>query len=60
MSTTKAKGNRRRKKQNNTTLTLRLADVDDSTVVLEDVDFLNTVDGVHAHLLQDTAQLLVI
>lgn len=34
--------------------------MDDSTVVLEDVDFLNTVDGVHGHLLQDAAQLLVV
>jgi hypothetical protein len=37
-----------------------LADVDDSTIVLEDVDFLDTVEGVHGHLLQDAAQLLVV
>lgn len=41
-------------------LTLGLSDVDDSSVVLEDVDLLHTVDGGHGHLLQHAAQLLVI
>lgn len=34
--------------------------MDDLAVVLEDVDFLHTVDGAECQLLQNTAELLVI
>lgn len=34
--------------------------MDDSAVLLEDVDLLNTVDGSHGHLLQNATELLII